>query len=212
MVFSFYWTPTPFNWTLPVQETNLSRSSSTHLNSTQHLDLDLMRWALWREWLEQKASSNFQTTRRNALFTTERNVRLKSTWIKFRGSAVVFHGLWRLTQTNIRWKPTQTDYHLQDFTSCGLEKDSCVANQNLKDESCLIPCSGLYADIVDDSLKENMIKGQICYVFSPLIHTFQVSSHWLKSLALMFGWARGILGNVFLLPFNRCSPLQQTRM
>ena len=67
---------------------------------------------------------------------------------------------------------------MQVFTPCGPAKESCVANQNLKDESCLIPCSGLYADVVDDSLKENMIKGQICiYVFSPLIHTFQASTH-----------------------------------
>ena len=37
------------------------------------------------------------------------------------------------------------------FTVCGKEKEDCVANQTLKDKSCLIPCTGLYADIVDDT-------------------------------------------------------------
>ena len=97
MDFSFCWTPTLINWTLPVQENNLSRSSSTHLHSTLHLDLDLMGWALWKEWQEQKASSNFLTTRRSALFTTERNARRKSTWIKFRGNAFVPHGPYKLS-------------------------------------------------------------------------------------------------------------------
>ena len=57
---------------------------------------------------------------------------------------------------------------MQVFTICGPEKESCVANQTLKNKSCLVPCSGLYADIADDSLKQttqafeqNMIKGKI---------------------------------------------------
>ena len=55
---------------------------------------------------------------------------------------------------------------LQDFTYCGPEKERCVANQTFKDKSCLVPCTGLYADIADDSQKqttqafeENMMKG-----------------------------------------------------
>ena len=51
---------------------------------------------------------------------------------------------------------------------CGPEKESCVANQTLRDKSCLLPCSGLYADIEDDSLKQttqdfeqNMKKGNM---------------------------------------------------
>ena len=44
---------------------------------------------------------------------------------------------------------------LQVFTFCGPEKESCVSKQTLKDKSCLIPCTGLYADIADDSLKQN---------------------------------------------------------
>ena len=40
---------------------------------------------------------------------------------------------------------------------CGPEKETCVASQTLKDEECLDPCEGLYADITDDSLKQNVI-------------------------------------------------------
>ena len=47
--------------------------------------------------------SNFLTIRKDALFTTERNARLRSTWIKFKGSAIVLHGLFRLIRTKIRW-------------------------------------------------------------------------------------------------------------
>ena len=48
---------------------------------------------------------------------------------------------------------------LQAFTICGPEKESCIVNQTLRDESCLIPCTGLYTDIdthvdIVDSLKE----------------------------------------------------------
>ena len=103
MDFSFCWTPTLINWTQPVQETNLPRSSSTHLHNTLPLDLDLIGWALWREWQEQKASSNFLTIRRNALFTTEKNVRHRNTWIKFGGGVIVLFGLYILTRANIRW-------------------------------------------------------------------------------------------------------------
>ena len=87
----------------PWKENNLSRYSSTHLHSPLCLDLDLMGWVLWREWLEQRASRNFQTTRRSALYIKERNVRLRSTWIKFRWSAIVFHGLFRPTRNSRNW-------------------------------------------------------------------------------------------------------------
>ena len=36
-------------------------------------------------------------------------------------------------------------------TFCSPRKEICVANQTLKDKSCLVPCTGLYADIEDDS-------------------------------------------------------------
>ena len=61
---------------------------------------------------------------------------------------------------------TDQDMLLKGFTSCGPEKEDCVGKQTLKDQSCLIPCTGLYADIEDDSLKQtveafeqNMMKG-----------------------------------------------------
>ena len=39
----------------------------------------------------------------------------------------------------------------------------------MKDKMCLIPCDGLYADIADNSLKQNMMKGQkTSYVFVEL--------------------------------------------
>ena len=44
---------------------------------------------------------------------------------------------------------------LQVFTFCGPEKEGCIANQTLKDKNCLIPCTGLYADITEDSLKQS---------------------------------------------------------
>ena len=58
---------------------------------------------------------------------------------------------------------------LQVFTYCGPEKESCVGNQTLADKGCLVPCTGLYADIADDSLKQtkqaafeqNLMKGKM---------------------------------------------------
>ena len=48
----------------------------------------------------------------------------------------------------------------QDFALCGLEKETCVAKQTLKDTKCLVPCDGLYADIADnyDTTIQNMKK------------------------------------------------------
>ena len=63
---------------------------------------------------------------------------------------------------------------MQVNTYCGPDKGDCIANQTLDDTSCLAPCTGLYADVADDtlyqlklqtmedlvkSLEENMIKG-----------------------------------------------------
>ena len=53
----------------------------------------------------------------------------------------------------------QSNYFSKDITFCGNDKENCVANQTLKDESCLVPCEGLYADIADDSLRQNTVKG-----------------------------------------------------
>ena len=34
--------------------------------------------------------------------------------------------------------------------TCGLEKDTCVAEQAKKDKSCLVPCTGIYADVTEE--------------------------------------------------------------
>ena len=47
---------------------------------------------------------------------------------------------------------------MQEFTFCGPEKESCVENRTLKDKSCLIPCTGLYADVAVD---QNVMKGDM---------------------------------------------------
>ena len=36
----------------------------------------------------------------------------------------------------------------------------CVENQTMTDKNCLISCDGLYADITDDSLKQNVMRGE----------------------------------------------------
>ena len=63
----------------------------------------------------------------------------------------------------LKWFP-----FFQAFAFCGPKEESCVGNQTLKDKSCLIPCSGLYADIADDSLKrtthaieQNVMQGRM---------------------------------------------------
>ena len=46
---------------------------------------------------------------------------------------------------------------MQVFPFCDPKKENCVANQTLKDQSCLVPCAGLYADIVVDSFKQTSL-------------------------------------------------------
>ena len=44
----------------------------------------------------------------------------------------------------------------------------------MKDKTCLVPCDGLYADIADNSLRQDMMKGQkASYVF------VELSSFWI---------------------------------
>ena len=42
-----------------------------------------------------------------------------------------------------------------------------MSNQTLKDVNCLVSCVGLYADIEDDSLKQNVLKGRWSQYLSP---------------------------------------------
>ena len=39
---------------------------------------------------------------------------------------------------------------------CSPEKESCVADQALSDESCLVPCTGLYADITEEHFLQQL--------------------------------------------------------
>ena len=48
----------------------------------------------------------------------------------------------------------------KDFTPCGPEKGTCIANQTLKDKDCLVHCEGLHADIVENSERINMVEGR----------------------------------------------------
>ena len=47
---------------------------------------------------------------------------------------------------------------MQESAYCRPENEKCVANQTLKNPKCLVPCEGLYADITDDFLSQNMVK------------------------------------------------------
>ena len=71
---------------------------------------------------------------------------------------------------------------------CGPGEADCVSNQTLKDESCLVPCSGLHADIADDSrirksrhrtetLEKNVLEGIAKLTFIPKSDYLQVSSN-----------------------------------
>ena len=42
---------------------------------------------------------------------------------------------------------------------CGPEHEDSVAKQTLNDDSCLVACDGLYADITDDSLQQKTMEG-----------------------------------------------------
>ena len=76
---------------------------------------------------------------------------------------------------------------LQVLNVCGPEMESCVGNQTLKDKSCLIPCTGLYADVADDAfmhtvylLDQNMMRGKILFCafsFDPYESGFQELSN-----------------------------------
>ena len=52
--------------------------------------------------------------------------------------------------------------------------EGCVKNQTLRDDSCLVPCVGLFADIADDidslklttqALEQNVIRGRFSISF-----------------------------------------------
>ena len=43
---------------------------------------------------------------------------------------------------------------------CGPDKDSCIAEQPLHDRGCLVPCSGIYADITEELFLQNLRREQ----------------------------------------------------
>ena len=44
---------------------------------------------------------------------------------------------------------------------CGPEHEDSVAKQTLKDDSCLVACDGLYADISDENFQLKTIEGEV---------------------------------------------------
>ena len=40
-----------------------------------------------------------------------------------------------------------------------------MAEQKVNDEACWVPCTGLYADISDDSLEQKTMEGEIKFFF-----------------------------------------------
>ena len=46
----------------------------------------------------------------------------------------------------------------QELAYCSPKSEICVENQTLKNQKCLVPCEGLYADITDDFLSQNILK------------------------------------------------------
>ena len=80
----------------------------------------------------------------------------------------------------------------QESIACGPEKEHCVKNQTLKDKNCLVSCEGLYADISDDSLKQNIAIGKCkpkkssagLKILNTLFTLFVVNEFLLQILAL----------------------------
>ena len=71
---------------------------------------------------------------------------------------------WPLRTDGSQEKVTQTfeiDSPQQAYDYCGLEKETCVASQTLRDDSCLVPCVGLSADISDDSFQQAVVEGDV---------------------------------------------------
>ena len=62
-------------------------------------------------------------------------------------------------RSGIKWKTISLlirQICLQELTYCGPKNEVCVQNQTLRNQKCLVPCEGLYADIADDSLNQKL--------------------------------------------------------
>ena len=66
---------------------------------------------------------------------------------------------------------------VQEHSYCTPKNEDCVKRQPLKDKSCLVPCTGLYADVPSDykqdteALEQNVIKGNLCFREDPCLKT-----------------------------------------
>ena len=192
----------------------LFKSLSTPLLNILPLDQELTNLAASKECRGLRALNNWQTTRKAAEFTTEKYARLKSSWGESRENAIACHGIQLLIITQRRYCSLCTWLWIefvQVQTFCGPKEESCVENQTLKDPQCLLPCSGLYADITDDSLEQNIMQGIQMFFFFFRIFPFQVhlsqgTEHWLKNWLNMEDKK-----NISRMPFRRCSPIQVRR-
>ena len=69
------------------------------------------------------------------------------------------------------YRSTHFSFLQQAF--CGPEEETCVARQTLKDNTCLVPCTGLYADVYDkaqdqkitEALEHKTMEGAHCLIF-----------------------------------------------
>ena len=83
---------------------------------------------------------------------------------------------------------------LKVHISCGPEQESCISKQILNDDSCLVACDGLYADITDHSLQQKTIEGHIqltkssCFIFT---FTFRIARlNWSAKISSALPWIR----------------------
>ena len=45
---------------------------------------------------------------------------------------------------------------VQELAYCGPDKENCIANQTMRDKSCLVPCDGIYAYITAHEKDEDV--------------------------------------------------------
>ena len=45
---------------------------------------------------------------------------------------------------------------MQELAYCGPDEENCIANQTMRDKSCLVPCDGIYAYITAHEKDEDV--------------------------------------------------------
>ena len=89
------WTQTLTRWrwrTNHMKRADL-KSMFTRLLSTLRTGQECMPWVASKGWQGQTASRNFLTTKKDAVFTTEKNAKHRTSLIEFGTSVSVFQGL-----------------------------------------------------------------------------------------------------------------------